>query len=86
LNDEGNSIEKRRVRNAFPKILKKLGYVYNTFIKDGNMMMSSPLRSKTNKFLGPAEVNIGQFLGIRLGKGNFLNGGRSRSRKSKSRK
>lgn len=81
-----NSVERRRLKLGVNKVLRKLSSVLNTFIKDGNMMMSSPLRSKTNMFLGPAEKTIGQFLGIKLGmkkKPTFLNGGKKHQSRSK---
>jgi hypothetical protein len=70
-------------------VLNAMARLLNTIIKDYSMMSSSVLRTKTGKFLGPAETLVAQYIGadksiVKDGQ-KKLQGGRSRTKKYKKR-
>ena len=55
--------DRRRNLRIVKLINLAVGKIINTFLKDARFAVRSPIRNRTNKFLGPGEKLISQYLG-----------------------
>jgi hypothetical protein len=54
---------RRRNLRIVKLINSAVGKIINTFLRDARFAVRSPIRNRTNKFLGPGEKLISQYLG-----------------------